>query len=79
MLTIPRKDNIPGVYPRWHISFNITMLRLVSFNLDYYWACKHPSLDDVRFHTGSLEPALMRPTGALHIDGQAAQDDSTLS
>jgi len=23
-----------GAYPRWHISFNITMLRLVSFNLD---------------------------------------------
>ncbi|KAI0791177.1 MBOAT, membrane-bound O-acyltransferase family-domain-containing protein [Abortiporus biennis] len=31
-------DNIQGVYPRWHINFNITMLRLVSFNMDYYWA-----------------------------------------
>ncbi|KAH9948606.1 MBOAT-domain-containing protein [Amylocystis lapponica] len=33
-------DSIPGIYPRWHVSFNITMLRLVSFNMDYYWACK---------------------------------------
>ncbi|KAF8751613.1 membrane-bound acyltransferase family [Rhizoctonia solani] len=31
-------DSIPGFYPRWHISFNITMLRLLSFNMDYYWA-----------------------------------------
>lgn len=32
-------DSIKGIYPRWHVSFNITMLRLVSFNMDYYWAC----------------------------------------
>ncbi|KAI9459298.1 MBOAT, membrane-bound O-acyltransferase family-domain-containing protein [Boletus coccyginus] len=31
-----------GLYPRWQISFNITMLRLVSFNMDYYWACTLP-------------------------------------
>lgn len=31
-------DAFRGIYPRWHISFNITMLRLVSFNMDYYWA-----------------------------------------
>ncbi|KAH7906814.1 MBOAT, membrane-bound O-acyltransferase family-domain-containing protein [Hygrophoropsis aurantiaca] len=32
-------DAFEGIYPRWHVSFNITMLRLVSFNMDYYWAC----------------------------------------
>ncbi|KAI0091274.1 MBOAT, membrane-bound O-acyltransferase family-domain-containing protein [Irpex rosettiformis] len=32
-------DHWEGIYPRWHIIFNITMLRLVSFNMDYYWAC----------------------------------------
>ncbi|KAJ8588133.1 MBOAT-domain-containing protein [Rhizopogon salebrosus TDB-379] len=32
-------DVFQGIYPRWHISFNITMLRLVSFNMDYFWAC----------------------------------------
>ncbi|KAF9790369.1 MBOAT-domain-containing protein [Thelephora terrestris] len=31
-------DNIQGAYPRWHVSFNITMLRLVSFGMDYHWA-----------------------------------------
>ncbi|SGY43238.1 BQ5605_C001g00004 [Microbotryum silenes-dioicae] len=27
-----------GILPRWHINWNITMLRLISFNMDYYWA-----------------------------------------
>ncbi|KAI0696453.1 MBOAT, membrane-bound O-acyltransferase family-domain-containing protein [Cytidiella melzeri] len=34
-------DNWEGIYPRWHVIFNITMLRLVSFNMDYYWACNN--------------------------------------
>lgn len=33
-------DSFSGVYPRWHVMFNITMLRLVSFNMDYYWSCR---------------------------------------
>ncbi|KAF9268566.1 MBOAT-domain-containing protein [Marasmius fiardii PR-910] len=33
-------DAFSGFHPRWHIGFNITMLRLVSFNMDYYWSCK---------------------------------------
>ncbi|KAI6099795.1 MBOAT, membrane-bound O-acyltransferase family-domain-containing protein [Pisolithus sp. B1] len=39
-------DVFEGLYPRWHISFNITMLRLVSFNMDYYWACNSLSTED---------------------------------
>ncbi|SPO24530.1 probable GUP1 - Multimembrane-spanning protein essential for proton symport of glycerol [Ustilago trichophora] len=27
-----------GLLPRWQINFNITMLRLVSFAIDYHWA-----------------------------------------
>jgi D-alanyl-lipoteichoic acid acyltransferase DltB (MBOAT superfamily) len=34
------EEKYEGFYPRWHISFNITMLRLVSFNMDYFWACR---------------------------------------
>ncbi|KAF7301983.1 hypothetical protein MIND_00764400 [Mycena indigotica] len=33
-------DSYEGIYPRWHVSFNITMLRLLSFSMDYYWACR---------------------------------------
>lgn len=31
-------DNWGGLMPRWGIHFNITMLRLVSYNMDYYWS-----------------------------------------
>ena len=30
-------DSYGGLIPRWEILFNITVLRLISFNLDYYW------------------------------------------
>lgn len=31
-------DGFGGIMPRWEILFNITVLRLISFNLDYYWS-----------------------------------------
>ena len=49
VLTLSRatQDAVPGIYPRWHVSFNITMLRLVSFNMDYYWAYNKAGPSDV--------------------------------
>ena len=41
------QDTVQGAYPRWHVSFNITMLRLVSFSMDYYWACQPQTPQDV--------------------------------
>ena len=35
-------DNHLGLYPRWHVIFNISILRQISFNLDYYFA-HHPA------------------------------------
>lgn len=31
-------DEYSGLMHRWEILFNITVLRLISFNLDYYWS-----------------------------------------
>jgi len=31
-------DSQGGLIPRWEILFNITVLRLISFNFDYYWS-----------------------------------------
>lgn len=31
-------DSYGGLIPRWEILFNVTVLRLISFNLDYYWS-----------------------------------------
>ncbi|KAI0342742.1 MBOAT-domain-containing protein [Trametopsis cervina] len=44
--SMQRWDEWGGIYPRWHVIFNITMLRLVSFNMDYYWACNATGLGD---------------------------------
>lgn len=47
-LTVLLQDSYQGIYPRWHISFNITMLRLVSFSMDYHWACTGTGRPEVR-------------------------------
>ena len=31
-------DSYGGLIPRWEILFNVTVLRLISFNFDYLWA-----------------------------------------
>ncbi|CAN8100939.1 unnamed protein product [Discula destructiva] len=36
-------DSWGGIMSRWEILFNITVLRLISFNLDYYWSLNYRS------------------------------------
>lgn len=31
-------DTFPCIAKRWEVLFNLTVLRLISFNLDYYWS-----------------------------------------
>ena len=31
-------DSYRGLIPRWEVLFNVTVLRLISFNMDYYWS-----------------------------------------
>ncbi|EKM77954.1 hypothetical protein AGABI1DRAFT_121631 [Agaricus bisporus var. burnettii JB137-S8] len=38
-------DSYAGIYSRWYIIFNITVLRLISFNTDYRWACNRRETD----------------------------------
>lgn len=61
-------DTIQGAYPRWHVSFNITMLRLVSFSMDHYWACQPqhpPSSED----TGSAQLSEKQRQSMAHPEG----------
>lgn len=34
-------DSWGGLVPRWEILFNVTVLRLIAFNMDYYWSLDH--------------------------------------
>ncbi|EEA28105.1 hypothetical protein EYB26_001378 [Talaromyces marneffei] len=36
-------DGLGGLMPRWQILFKFTILRLISFNMDYYWSLSYPS------------------------------------
>jgi D-alanyl-lipoteichoic acid acyltransferase DltB (MBOAT superfamily) len=47
----PQLDVYNGLLPRWHVFFNFGMLRLVSYNMDYYWQFKLPATSHL------LEPA----------------------
>ncbi|KAL8304754.1 hypothetical protein RB601_007018 [Gaeumannomyces tritici] len=40
-------DSWGGIMSRWEILFNITVLRLISFNLDFYWSLDQRSLSPV--------------------------------
>lgn len=40
-------DSYGGLMGRWEILFNITVLRLISFNLDYYWSLDRRSYSPI--------------------------------
>ena len=46
----------PGFIPRWHVIFNITTLRIISFNMDYYYflTCK-PGFSPIEHDTQCKE------------------------
>lgn len=47
-------DSYGGIMSRWEVLFNITILRLISFNLDYYWSIDQQSSDPVEVCLASL-------------------------
>jgi D-alanyl-lipoteichoic acid acyltransferase DltB (MBOAT superfamily) len=42
-----RLDKHGGLISRWEVLFNITILRLISFNMDYYWSLGNGTVDPV--------------------------------
>ncbi|KAL2818317.1 MBOAT, membrane-bound O-acyltransferase family-domain-containing protein [Aspergillus granulosus] len=48
-------DSYSGLIPRWELLFKISILRLISFNLDYYWAQAEGSSNSIeKKHVASL-------------------------
>ncbi|KAL5396046.1 hypothetical protein PMIN04_006627 [Paraphaeosphaeria minitans] len=56
-----RLDTFGGLIPRWEVLFNFTVLRLISFNMDYYWSTTSPS-------TSSLEKKQLDPANLSERD-----------
>ena len=40
-------DSFGGIMPRWEVLFNIAILRMISFNMDYYWSLDYPAASPI--------------------------------
>ncbi|KAI9848012.1 MAG: glycerol transporter [Thelocarpon superellum] len=70
-------DSYGGLMPRWHILFNITVLRLISFNLDYYWSLERRGSSPVEVSAGSGGARAGEEPGADVGDDKKKQLDPT--
>ncbi|KAH6656950.1 putative glycerol: H+ symporter [Truncatella angustata] len=61
-------DSYGGIMTRWEILFNITVLRLISFNLDYYWSLDRRSYSPVE---KQIDPAALSERDRVSIPAQS--------
>ena len=57
-------DSYGGLIPRWEILFNICVLRLISFNFDYYWSLDRRAVSPVEVRS---PPPLHSETKLTHF------------
>lgn len=53
-------DSYGGLIPRWEILFNVCVLRLISFNFDYYWSLDRRAMSPVEVSSPSPPPKHQR-------------------
>lgn len=55
-------DSFSGIMPRWEVLFKVTVLRLISFNMDYYWSVDYPAASPIEvcysIQQRRLEPSI---------------------
>ncbi|KAI0410079.1 MBOAT, membrane-bound O-acyltransferase family-domain-containing protein [Xylaria palmicola] len=61
-------DSYGGLMGRWEILFNITVLRLISFNLDYYWSLDRRGSSPIE---KQLDPSALSERDRVSIPAQA--------
>ncbi|PYH46539.1 putative glycerol:H+ symporter (Gup1) [Aspergillus saccharolyticus JOP 1030-1] len=61
-------DEFGGIIPRWEILFNITVLRLISFNMDYYWSLDYPASSPIE--KKQLDPAALSERDRVSIPAE---------
>ncbi|PWY70954.1 MBOAT-domain-containing protein [Aspergillus heteromorphus CBS 117.55] len=62
-------DGFAGIMPRWEILFNITILRLISFNMDYYWSLEYPAASAMEKQD---DPAALSERDRVNIPAEPA-------
>ncbi|KAJ8124504.1 hypothetical protein O1611_g9135 [Lasiodiplodia mahajangana] len=64
-------DSYGGLMGRWEILFNITVLRLISFNLDYYWSLERRSSSPIE--KKQLDPSSLSERDRVSTPAQAKE------
>ncbi|KAL4869050.1 hypothetical protein BDV12DRAFT_168522 [Aspergillus spectabilis] len=60
-------DRFGGLMPRWEILFKITILRLISFNMDYHWCLDYSAASPIE---KQLDPAALSERDRVKIPAE---------
>ncbi|GAB0136854.1 hypothetical protein EsDP_00005142 [Epichloe bromicola] len=71
MLTGAWLDSFGGIHSRWEVLFNITILRLISYNMDYYWSIDRKSANSLE--KKQLDPANLSERDRVTISADPAE------
>lgn len=58
-------DSFGGLIPRWEVLFNFTVLRLISFNMDYYWSTASRTTSPLEVRSSSSPDHILTPNPTL--------------
>ncbi|KAJ5773272.1 Membrane bound O-acyl transferase MBOAT [Penicillium paradoxum] len=63
-------DDLGGLMPRWEVLFKVTVLRLISFNMDNYWSVEYPAASPIE--KKQLDPASLSDRDRVKIPAEPA-------
>ncbi|KAJ5596254.1 Membrane bound O-acyl transferase MBOAT [Penicillium hetheringtonii] len=63
-------DDFGGIMPRWEVLFKVTVLRLISFNMDYYWSVDYPAASPIE--KKQLDPTALSDRDRVKIPAEPA-------
>ncbi|CAG7975253.1 unnamed protein product [Penicillium olsonii] len=63
-------DDLGGLMPRWEVLFKVTVLRLISFNMDNYWSVDYPAASPIE--KKQLDPAALSDRDRVKIPADPA-------
>ncbi|CAI7658081.1 unnamed protein product [Penicillium glandicola] len=61
-------DDLGGLMPRWEVLFKVTVLRLISFNMDYHWSADYPAASPIE--KKQLDPATLSDRDRVKIPAE---------
>ncbi|CAG8226522.1 unnamed protein product, partial [Penicillium nalgiovense] len=63
-------DDLGGLMPRWEVLFKVTVLRLISFNMDNHWSVDYPAASPIE--KKQLDPANLSDRDRVKIAAEPA-------